>query len=382
MHKRGMRVLLPMALAMLAIGATDTVRAADAGWKLSWSEEFNAQAVDAGTWGFENGYVRNNEAQFYSNRSENSRPDSGSLLIRALRDNWNGHAYTSASRTTHGKKSFKYGRFEMRARIDVRTGSWPAWWWLPDSGAWPKGGEIDMMEFYQGQCLFNVMDGNGKWYSPRKTVASLGGERWSQHFHTWTMDWDSLKIDLSLDGVLINHFPLSQADGTGPNGSNPFRHQGYLILNQAIGGNQGGDPSGTPFPVDFRVDWIRIHTWSPGVAHVLTVTGGAGSGSYLEGAPVSLTATMAPEGQVFDRWVVTSGAVLPDDAVSASARLTMPAVDVAVQASYRPAGKTHLRSKAKPVASAMASTVGYSVLGRRVVPMVNPGSGHWVLLRL
>ena len=359
---------------------------ADAGWKLSWSEEFAAPAVDAAVWGFENGYVRNNEAQFYSNRGENSRNDSGALLIRALKDDWNGHAYTSASRTTHGKKSFKYGRFEMRARIDVRTGSWPAWWWLPDSGGWPRGGEIDMMEFYQGQCLFNVMDGNGKWFSPRRTITSLGGPRWAAAFHTWTMEWDSLKIDLSLDGVLINHFPLAQADGTGPNGSNPFRHQGYMILNQAIGGNQGGDPSGTAFPVDFRVDWVRVHTWTPGNAHTLTVTGGTGSGTYLDGASVSLTAGMPPEGRMFDRWVPATGSAagsaVIDEAMSASARLTMPAADITVQAAYRPIG-TALRffgGRTERVAAASLFRA-YSIQGRRLVPAVNSRSPDWTLLR-
>jgi beta-glucanase (GH16 family) len=315
--------------------AREGARAAEAGWKPVWSEEFAGPAVDGAAWGFESGYVRNQEDQYYTERAENSRIEDGKLLIQARRDGWNGHAYTSASRTTRGKRSWKYGRFEMRARIDVRPGSWPAWWWLPDAGGWPRGGEIDMMEAYQGRCLFNVMDGNKKWSSPTRTVASLGGERWAAAYHTWTMEWDSARIDLFLDGALMNHYPLESADGTGPGGSNPFRHPGYLIVNQAIGGTQGGDPSGTAFPVELRVEWIRVHAWTPGAAHRLTVTGGSGGGLYLEGAAASLTAGPAPAGQAFDRWIVVAGTAAIADPEAEDIRLSMPAGDLSVRASYK-----------------------------------------------
>lgn len=325
--------------AVLAGGWMET-RAA--GWESGWSEEFSGPVVDGSNWGFETGYVRNGEAQYYSTRTENSRIENGQLVIEALRDGWNGHAYTSASRTTRGKRSFKYGRFEMRARIDVRPGSWPAWWWLPDAGGWPKGGEIDMMEFYQGKCLFNVMDGNGKWTSPTRTVATLGGARWAAEYHTWTMEWDSLRIDLFLDGEIMNRYDVRQADGTGPDGKNPFRLPGYMILNQAIGGTMGGNPEATGFPVRFQVDWVRVHKWSEGEGRILKVAGGAGSGTYLSGTLASLTAGLAPAGQTFDRWRVVSGSAVLDDAAAPSARLAMPAMDVSVEATYKTVGSSLL----------------------------------------
>ena len=304
------------------------------GWQFSWSDEFNGPNVDAATWGYEIGYIRNNELQFYSNRTENSRIDSGDLLIEALRDNWNGHEYTSASRTTYGKKSFLYGKFEMRAKIDIRQGSWPAWWWLPNSGGWPKGGEIDMMEYYQNKCLFNVMDGNQKWYSQTRSIFTLGGARWAANFHVWTMVWDSTKIDLYLDDNLINHFLLSNADGTGPNGANPFRRPGYMIVNQAIGGTNGGDPSKTTFPVDYRIDWIRIYKWNDSTSYTLKVNNGTGTGPYIPGTKASISAFMAASGMVFDKWVVTSGNPVIADSLLPSTFVTMPSADAAVTATY------------------------------------------------
>jgi beta-glucanase (GH16 family) len=147
-------------------------------------------------------------------------------LIQGLHDNWNGHEYTSASLSTENKVKLTYGRYEMRAKIDVRSGSRPAWWvWSrPDAGGWPKEGEIDMMEYYTGKCLFNVVDGNGRFYGQRRKIAAMGGDRWAREFHVWTMDWDSAKIDLYLDGTLMYHFPVDLANGTGLKGANPYRN--------------------------------------------------------------------------------------------------------------------------------------------------------------
>ena len=69
------------------------------GWQFSWSDEFNGPSVDTSVWGYETGYsIRNQELENYTTRPDNSRIDNGSLLIQALRDNYNGHEYSSASR--------------------------------------------------------------------------------------------------------------------------------------------------------------------------------------------------------------------------------------------------------------------------------------------
>src|SRR5689334_3291475 len=96
-------------------------------WTLVWSDEFNGAAntsPDPNNWGYEIGYVRNNEQQYYTNRTENARLDgAGNLIIEARRENYNGFAYTSASLDSYGKRSFQYGRWEMRGRIPTPLGS-------------------------------------------------------------------------------------------------------------------------------------------------------------------------------------------------------------------------------------------------------------------
>ncbi len=243
--------------------------------------------------------------------------------------------YTSASLNSIGLKTWQYGRFEMRGRIDLRSGSWPAWWTTGASGGWPAGGEIDMMEYYTDKLLFNVMDGRKRWTNPTRSAKSLGGEVWSADFHTWIMEWDSTRIDLSLDGQLINHYNVDSANETGPGGTNPFRRPHHMRLNLAIGGSSGGDPSKTQFPIRFEVAYVRHWQWTDSKAYTLTVNGGTGSGPYLPASRVSLTAKMAPSGKSFDKWVVTAGNPALSAVNSAATTFTMPASDVAVTATYK-----------------------------------------------
>jgi beta-glucanase (GH16 family) len=71
------------------------------------------------------------------------------------------------------------------------------------------------------------------------------------------MKWDPQKIDLLLDGKPMNRLDLSSADNA--DHGNPFHSPVYFILNQAIGGQCGGDPSQTAFPVRYEIDWVRVY---------------------------------------------------------------------------------------------------------------------------
>ena len=148
----------------------------------------------------------------------------------------------------------------MRARIPTSAGMWPAWWTLGVSGEWPSNGEIDIMEFYQGKVLANVACGTStrwqaKWDSATKSLSSLGAN-WSSEFHVWRMDWDDQNIVLYLDDQQMNSSALSSMLNS--DGKSPFKQKAYMLVNLALGGNNGGDPSKTAFPQRYEVDYIRV----------------------------------------------------------------------------------------------------------------------------
>jgi beta-glucanase (GH16 family) len=116
------------------------------------------------------------------------------------------------------------------------------------------------MEFYNGNVLANVACGTAtrwtaKWDGSSKAIASLGAN-WSSNFHIWRMDWDDQNINLYLDDALMNGVPLSSMLNS--DGTSPFKQKVYMILNLAIGGDNGGDPSSTTFPVQYEVDYVRV----------------------------------------------------------------------------------------------------------------------------
>jgi beta-glucanase (GH16 family) len=241
--------------------------------KLSWHDEFDVNgAPSSANWGYETGFVRNNELQWY--QSQNAAVSGGLLTITAKREqvtnpNYNPNGsdwkttrqyaqYTSTSMTTSGKQSWKFGRFEMCGKIPITKGMWPAWWTLGVSGEWPANGEIDIMEYYNGKILANIAWAtstrwSAHWDSSTKAVDAT----WATQYHLWRMDWDSTKIDLYVDDALMNTGNLS-AMLNDTNGQSPFLQNAYMIVNLAIGGDNGGDPSSTTFPQQYLIDYIRV----------------------------------------------------------------------------------------------------------------------------
>jgi beta-glucanase (GH16 family) len=262
-------------------GVSDAASGADAGidvpagYQLVWSDEFDVDgAPNPKNWTYEHGLVRNHEAQWY--QRDNARVQAGMLVLEARReripnpDYQSGSSdwklsrqysdYSSASLLTSGLHDWQYGRLEMRARIPTGSGMWPAWWTLGKAGEWPSNGEIDIMEYYRGNLLANVACGTStrwvaKWDSSTKAISSLGSD-WSSQFHVWRMDWDDQNIDLYVDGSLMNAVALKNM--LNPDGASPFRQPHYMILNLAIGGDNGGDPASSSFPARYEIDYVRV----------------------------------------------------------------------------------------------------------------------------
>ncbi len=251
-----------------------------AGYRLVWADEFDRDGPpDPKNWKFESGFVRNQEFQWY--QAENAVCKNGMLVIegrrerrpnpayRAGSDRWQEKRefidYTAASLKTEGLHSWTYGRFEMRARIDTRPGLWPAFWTLGVNGEWPSCGEIDIMEYYRGNLLANVAWGTSerwkaKWDSSSTPLTKFGDpEEWVRKFHVWRMDWDADSIRLYVDDVLLNETDITTVRNPASPVENPFRQPHYLLLNLAIGGQNGGDPAGTEFPARFEVDYVRVY---------------------------------------------------------------------------------------------------------------------------
>ena len=211
---------------------------------LVFADEFNGSgSPDSSKWSFEigNSGWGNNEVQYYTDRLENAKVEDGVLKITAQKENYEGAPYTSARIITLGKFDFTYGKVEVRAKLPVGGGTWPAIWMLGSnisSVGWPASGEMDIMEHVgnnPGTVISAVHTPSS--HGNTQNVATTEVDNISSEFHVYGVEWDENKLAFSVDGeVHYTYSPSTKNDSTWP-----FNKNQFLILNIAVGGTLGGE---------------------------------------------------------------------------------------------------------------------------------------------
>ena len=166
--------------------------------------------------------------------------------------------YESGILTTQSSFSQKYGYFEIRSKIPVGTGVWPAFWLLADDGGWPP--EIDVMEGRGQEPGDLVMTTH--WRNPATgNVESCGFDfsvkNTATDFHEYGVLWLRDRIV-----YFIDHRPVS--DIKVPIG---FEDPMYMIVNLAMGskyfGGVGVVDGKSPNMVEFEIDRISAYQIDP-----------------------------------------------------------------------------------------------------------------------
>lgn len=227
---------------------------------LIWSDDFNVDgAPDPTKWNYDLGQGSNgwgnNEKQNYTNTAANVIVQGGNLKITAKKEASGGAAYSSARLKTDDKFKFTYGKIEIRAKLPIGAGTWPAIWMLGSNyttNPWPACGEIDIMEHVgnnQNVILSTLhypgrSGGNGNTGS--KTIANVSTE-----FHVYKAIWSPTLVITYVDDVMIHSVPNDA--------SLPFNNDFFLILNVAMGGNLGGniDPAFTQSSME--IDYVKVY---------------------------------------------------------------------------------------------------------------------------
>lgn len=272
----------------LAVSAATT-------WKLVWSDEFDYTGLpDPTKWGYEEGLVRNEEAQYYTQvRFENARVENSLLIIETHKEqfanarylpgsaNWTSQhpfaQYTSACLSTLGKAAWLYGRIDVRAKLPAGRGVWPAIWTLGNDFSddpslphthWPQCGEIDIMEYVgkEPESIHGTLhlQKNGKHHSIGQKLTQ---ERPWEDFHVFSIDWSANRMDFLFDQKPYHSVPLAECDDS--NG-NAFRRPHFLMLNLALGGGWGGPIDDAILPQRFLIDYVRVYQQVPAVGTVQT----------------------------------------------------------------------------------------------------------------
>ena len=229
------------------------------GYTLVWSDEFSGTTLDASVWNQEigNNNGNNHELEYYTNSPKNTFVSDGNLIIEARKETVSTFNYTSGRMTTQNKKFFKYGRIDIRAKLPVSTGLWPALWMLGTnitSVGWPACGEIDIMELigtYPGRVYSTLHWQNANSHASYGLNYSLTSGDFSQQFHVFSMVWTKDNIKSYVDDKL--YFTMTTTDIAA------FNAEQFFIFNVAVGGDWPGSPDATTtFPQRMFVDYVRV----------------------------------------------------------------------------------------------------------------------------
>ena len=241
------------------------------GWALVWNDEFDGPALNLEKWSYEIGGHGwgNNELQYYSDDDSTAFIQDGKLVIRAdLVPQGTGSAdnlryFSSARLRTSGKGDWRYGRIEVKAKLALGQGIWPAIWMLPTDwmyGGWPESGEIDIMEhvgYDPGRVHGSIHTGS---YN-HKINTQRGGSRLldkiSSKFYVYAIEWYEDRIDFLIDDSKYFSF---QNDGKNDFNTWPFNQRFHLLINIAVGGDWPGSPDETTqFPTEMELEYVRVY---------------------------------------------------------------------------------------------------------------------------
>jgi beta-glucanase (GH16 family) len=318
-HFRSVSLAISLALGLAGCGGSTTnsdiaavdVTAPVSDWQLVWSDEFDGTSIDSSNWTHEINCSGggNQEQQCYTDSAENSFVADGILNIVA-KPSVDGEPlpYTSARLNTKFKADFKYGRFEMRAKLPQGQGSWPAFWMLPTDevyGGWPKSGEIDIMEavnlkvtndegveeaYVHGTLHYGLEWPNNE--SSGKAYMLPDGQNPADDFHTYAIEWQEGEIRWYVDDYLYQTQMMSEVRFNSKGESVGLIHRGWfaeyfdivtgelethwdaapydqefhLLLNLAVGGSwpsnvndTGIDASAFADGQTYEIDYVHVY---------------------------------------------------------------------------------------------------------------------------
>lgn len=245
-------------------------RVANNGERLILNEEFAGTDLDAGVWNTchwwdEGGctIATNDELEWYL--PGQARVADGMLRLTAERRDAIGadgeyFPYVSGMVSTGppahqapAKLAFTYGTVEVAFRAPLGAGLWPAVWMLPASES--SKPEIDIFEAV-GQRPRTA----GMYFHPNPESGTVRSFHHHQlppgedlaDTHVVRLQWSPERLDFYFDGDKV-------WEVTGPQvPDEPM----YLVINLAVGGEDGGTPDPAVFPATFEIDYARI--WSGG----------------------------------------------------------------------------------------------------------------------
>ena len=239
-------------------------------YELDWHDEFNGKTINYSIW---SKMKRVHGVRCVCNLTPDSRMyevRKGRLRIYARYNNGilpNDTAkYLTGGVTSEGKRTFTYGKIEVRVRLHGAIGTWPAIWTMPDNRKYwkcpnPKYTEIDIFEYvnrndevYQTAHNAYTLADRKNWYKPT-------------HHHSSPINVDKYNIysveilpDMlifSVNGKETFRYPKKEEYKD----QFPYGIKSHIMMDMQVYPPDFWSKGVRPetFPAYMDIDWIRVY---------------------------------------------------------------------------------------------------------------------------
>ena len=234
-------------------------------YALIWHDEFDSGVLDNKVWS----KIWRSKADWAIHMSSHDTLyafEDGDLVLRGMVNDF--LPDDEASFLTGGvwslyRKSFGFGRIDIRAKFDVAQGFWPAIWMMPQANKalnWPYGGEIDIMEHFRDNPYINHTVHSNYTYNLNKRYlpTHVAYPKYNEgEYNTYGMERFQDSLVFFLNGKRTFNYPRFR---NGENGQFPFsQHDFYLILDAQLGRDRSPYIDTAKLPVELCVDYVRYY---------------------------------------------------------------------------------------------------------------------------
>lgn len=253
--------LLIILVCLLSIPDTHAWGGKD-GYRMVWKENFRGKSIDDSRWSKIprgksdwNRYMSGHESLYDVKR--------GKLILHGVENKGTAPEDTARFLTggvfTKGKFAIKYGKVEVKAKLEGAQGAWPAIWMLPEKGKWPNAGEIDILErlnhddfVYQTVHTHYTHTLNEKKNPPHTAKAKINPDGYNVYGVEILPD----KIVFSVNGKVTHTYPKIDTD---KEGQFPFGTPYYILIDMQIEGAWVGKANIEELPVKMMIDWVKVY---------------------------------------------------------------------------------------------------------------------------
>ncbi len=234
-------------------------------YALVWNDEFDSGVLDETVWS----KIPRSKPDWAIHMSSDERLygfDDGSLVLRGMVNDYlakDTAAFLTGGVWGKGKKTFGYGRLEVRAKFDVAQGYWPAIWMLPWTDHkvnWPYAGEIDIMEHFRDNPFVNNTVHSHYTYNLRRRnrPSQVAYPSYNEgEYNTYSVERFQDSLVFFVNGRRTLTYPRFR---DGRNGQFPFSdYDYYLILDAQLGRDRSPYIDTAKLPVELRIDYVRYY---------------------------------------------------------------------------------------------------------------------------